>query len=219
MPLTRRHQSIIEICTNCKGRLSHLQQALPTWIKQQHTAPFAITVLDYNCPDNTAAWLLANLTEPITALTYRSPSPWYSQCHAHNLCARDSTADVLVFIDADNLLAPDWLPTAVDDILANKADYSETFWTEGSPNRGTCAVRRSLLTKIRGWDEALHGYGDKDRDLYIRLSKHGRKSVWDITKLTTISHPDADRVRYAPDPDREASTKLNAIISATRGES
>ena len=50
----------LRVITTCKGRLEHLKQTLPRWLAEPNVF---VTVVDYDCPDGTAAWVKENYPE------------------------------------------------------------------------------------------------------------------------------------------------------------
>ncbi len=209
MPLVAPEEANVAVLTTCKGRLSHLQRALPTWLAQETTIRYSITVLDYACPEGTYAWLVEQADPRITAAKYETDSPYYAHAHARNLVARAANAEILVFLDADNLLRPGWLSSACAQILLGDADYCESLWHPQCRNPGTCAITATHHHRIRGFDESLRNWGASDKDYYLRASVQGRKCQWDVTLLEAIPHDEAARVRHYQVKSTQESNRLN----------
>ena len=153
MPLVLPDEGTVCLLTTCKGRLDHLRQVLPTWLVQETTIRYGISVLDYACPDGTFAWVLEHADPRITAAKYETDSPYYSHAHSRNLAVRTTEAQTLVFLDADNLLQPGWLSSACAQLVIGDADYCESLWQAGCRNPGTCAITAQHHHDIRGFDE------------------------------------------------------------------
>ncbi len=209
MPLVTRQLAVIEMTAVSKGRLDHVRQALPTWLAQECPTPWTLTLLDYACPDDTWTWTLRNCPPEVTALRFQTDSPLFNWSHARNLSVRDSHAPVFAFIDADNLLHPHWLRDATRELLNGTADIAHTFWTHGTPNRGTCTVTAQLHHTLRGFDETLTGYGNKDRDYYRRATERGTATTWTTDQLTCIYHSNELRTAHYANKDRNASMAAN----------
>ena len=72
----------IAFVVTCKGRLHHLKETLPLIVKQE---PDEIVVVDYGCPDGTAAWVAVNFPR-VKIVQFDSPS--FNVSHARNLGRR-----------------------------------------------------------------------------------------------------------------------------------
>jgi hypothetical protein len=209
MPLSSDAVAVAAILVMCKDRLQHLRIALPTWTNQQTNVNYSVTILDYGCPANTAAQVRELHLPHVRTVTTSPPTPFYNHAHSHNLAARTTRAPILVFVDADNLLKPTWLTSAIAPILIGDADYCESLWDPRCKNPGTCAIRKRLHDKIRGFDETFTGWGQADKDYCLRASAHGQKAQWDTTLLDTIPHDEETRVKHSPFPTTAESNRNN----------
>jgi hypothetical protein len=129
-------------------------------------------VLDYACPDGTFAWVLEQADPRIAAAKYETDSPYYSHAHSRNLAVRTTEAQVLVFLDADNLLQPGWLSSECVQLLIGDADYCESLWQAGCRNPGTCAITAQHHHDIRGFHESLRNWGGTGAEL-TRTTSYG----------------------------------------------
>jgi len=150
------------IVTTCKGRLSDLKQALPTFVAQTGAE---VVVVDYDCPDGTRGYVAEHFPQVrIVALTDK---PKFNSSHARNAGAAQATGDFLVFLDADMMIGEGFL----DFLTANMKARSYGIFSRGVANsaRGACVVDRALFQAVGGYDEVIEGYGGEDLDLYSRL--------------------------------------------------
>jgi len=114
----------------------------------------------------------------------------------------------LCFVDADILLAADFA-VRVRPLLQNDAFH--VFANPQPAVLGTVVCRPADFTAIGGYDEVIEGYGTEDRDLYLRLLAHGRRSEQlpgDIVRA--LSHDRAASVRYYELKDHTLSQRINA---------
>ena len=150
------------IITTCKGRLHNLKQALPSFVRQKYAE---VIVVDYDCPDGTAAWVAAE--HPGVRVVSVKDRPKFNTSHARNLGAAVATGKFLGFLDADVVIAPDFTKY-LDETM--KGHCFGTFGGEvRSSLRGSFVVWREDFERIRGYDELLGGYNGEDLEMYMRL--------------------------------------------------
>ena len=95
------------IITTCKGRLEHLKKSLPTMVAQSANE---VIVVDYSCPQGTGKFVSA--TFPSVRLVSVPGQEHFSNWKARNAGAAVATSNVLIFVDADTLMAEgaiEWL--------------------------------------------------------------------------------------------------------------
>ena len=119
---------------------------------------------------------------------------------ARNRAACETTADLLVYVDDDAFIPPDFLghyerlfrdasiDAATGMILVDEADDGTIDVTRDHPSQhdgatmlrgGNFAIRRSVMLRIGGLDENLIGAANyEDADLAWRLHAVGCKVVW-----------------------------------------
>lgn len=195
----------LSIITTCKGRLAHLKESLPTMLAQPNAE---VVVVDYDCPEATAAYVRQHF--PATKVVKVEGRPYFNNWEARNIGAAQASAPLLVFVDADTMLAgdfADWVVGAVtpgtygkmpnalelsvhkDDVLRNGANRLE----------GLLVMPSATFHELEGYDALLQGWGaGGDTDLVDRLDFHQHKKVVLPEALVTraIAHSDAERVRF-----------------------
>ncbi len=175
--------------TTCRGRLATLKQSLPTFVAQPNTS---CVVVDYDCPQGTAAWVKKHF--PQVRVVHVTDSPQFELSRARNLGAAAADASWLCLVDADVRLAPDFAK-AVMPLLEPRYFY------QGEPRArelwGTCVVHRDDFRRIEGYDEVLQGWGAEDGDLYARLKMIGcRLRTFPGELLAAVPHDESARVQY-----------------------
>jgi glycosyltransferase involved in cell wall biosynthesis len=195
-----------EICfiTTCRGRLAHLQQSLPTFVAQAGTS---CIVVDYDCPERTAAWIEKEY--PRVTVVQATDRPRFELSKARNLGAQAAVAPWLCFVDADVQLSPHF--AAVVSPLLQPGFYyhpeprSVELW-------GNCICHRDDFTRVEGYDDVLQGWGAEDRDFYTRLELAGvqpRPFPGDL--LRSIPHEASARVEHYDVKDQWLNCTANRI--------
>lgn len=179
----------ISFITTCKGRLQHLMQSLPAMAAQPGTETI---VVDYDCPDGSAAWVGANF--PAVRVVRVQNQPIFSAARARNLGAAAATAPWLCFVDADTLLHPDFAASVL-------AVAAPGFYCQCVHGRralaGSVVLPQAAFALLQGYDEVLEGWGGEDRDLYHRLEGLGlRQLELPAHLLDTIQHGIDLRTRF-----------------------
>jgi len=163
------------IITTCKGRLEHLQASLPKMMAQGANE---VIVVDYSCPQGTGEFVTANF--PSVRLVSVPGQKHFSNWKARNSGAAVATSDVLVFVDADTVMAEgaiDWLSKNLPERAFGFFDSktSRTFNEVGirlasNQLKGFHVIPAPLFRRLQGYDEVLEGYAaGADTDLEERL--------------------------------------------------
>ena len=172
---------------------------------------FEVVVVDDGSSDQSAALAKASGAQVLATDGCRGPA------HARNLGAGAAQGDVLLFIDADVLIRPDTLQR-IDQAFADDpqldaliGSYDEdpaapnflsqyknlmhcfvhqhasrrasTFWT------GCGAIRRSVFTDSRGFDERYTRPSIEDIELGVRLIRQGHKIELDRSLMVKHLKP------------------------------
>jgi glycosyltransferase involved in cell wall biosynthesis len=157
------------VCT-CKGRLDDLKRTLPEFLKQGNSE---VIVVDYDCPDGTSSYVAR--AHPDARLVSVTNKPKFNLPHARNLGVAQAKGEILIFLDADVIIAGNF----VKYIDQNLAAGSFAHFAAPARNslRGQSAVWRRHFTAIGGYDELMDGYGGEDLDFYMRLKLAGATPV------------------------------------------
>jgi hypothetical protein len=182
------------IVTICKGRLHHLVRSLPAMLRQ----PLAeVVVVDYACPDRTADYVAANF--PAAKVVRVADVTGFNASHARNLGARAAASDVLVFVDADVVLADSFIASVDASLGSNEyAKFPDAKTARENSVQGTCVVHRRQFELVGGYDEVLTNYGGEDLELYERLvfAKFERRIIDAAQVVEVIEHGRAERTRF-----------------------
>jgi hypothetical protein len=184
------------IITTCKGRLDNLKVSLPRFVAQRDAE---VIVVDYDCPQGTAAFVRREY--PSVKVVEVAESPLFNMPDARNRGAAEAAGQMLVFIDADIIVADDFLERtrfpAGTKAVAN--------FPPGKSNslRGSCIVRREDFNAVGGYDDLLTGYESEDLDLYMRLRLLGARTVHLALESvdSIIEQTPEERLRYRPPVD------------------
>ncbi len=199
-------QPTISLITTCKGRLTFLRQTLPRMVDQGERSE--VIVVDYDCPDGTAAWVESNHAR--VHVVKVEDAPIFNAAKARNRGAAVAQGQWLAFVDADVLVAR----TFVDQLVPQlRAGHFYRPLHRAPDVVGTFVCARSDFVEIGGYDEAIHGWGGEDRDMYDRLTGLlGRKRVgFPAQWVSPLEHSDAERVRFAELADKALSQRANAL--------
>jgi glycosyltransferase involved in cell wall biosynthesis len=182
------------IVTICKGRLHHLVRSLPAMLRQ----PLAeVVVVDYACPDRTADQVAANF--PAAKVVRVNDVTGFNASHARNLGAGAATGDVLVFVDADVVLADSFIASLDAGLGSNEyAKFADATVPRENSVQGTCVIHRRHFELVGGYDEVLTNYGGEDLELYERLAlaKIERRVIDAKQVVEVIDHGRAERTRF-----------------------
>ncbi len=209
--------SEVSIIVTCKGRLHHLQQALPRLLSQQCFFSYEVVIVDYGCPDGTFAWCESLCEQRLVPVRVEDDTEEFNRSRAHNCGASVADGAVLAFIDADILSEPSWLTATAGPVLAEEADLVLVSAHPGCRDRmGTCAVSSKLFHQVRGYDEQLIGWGAEDFDFYGRCSLLACVKRFSWKLITPIAHGDDQRMRFHTVNSRRKCRQLNQAYLKTR---
>jgi hypothetical protein len=208
---------VVSIVVTCKGRLPHLQQALPTMLAQRCPFPYEIIVVDYGCPQHTYQWCQSLNLQRLVTVRVRDNTERFNLARARNCGAAVALGKVLAFVDADMRLHPSWLSVAAEPILAGRAGLTRVVQQSQRWDRcGTCAVSTDLYHRVRGYDEAVQGWGPEDKDFYRRVADLAPESRFAGFLLDPITHDDQQRVQHYGDASIRDSDQRNTHYLQTR---
>lgn len=162
-------------------------------LREQTTKPDEIIVVDDNSQDDTA-----QIASAAGVSVVRSEGK--SAAGARNTGIRYASADVIAFIDADEVASPTWVESIMSCLQQCQAGvctgpvlpYERSIWAwtyhlpfllhmeSGECKRapyllaGNLAVRRQVLDRVGLFDERI---GSQDREFHSRLAVHGIPTV------------------------------------------
>jgi glycosyltransferase involved in cell wall biosynthesis len=202
----------ISVITTCKGRMHHLEEALPTWLAQEGDN-YEIIVVDYGDPDKSADYV-EEMNDP-RVRAVRHEAEGFNLSHARNIgaLAASEKSDTFMFMDADALMTNDSFLNYHRQKVMVEGSFV-TGWGFGD-GTGCCMVWRELFSRVRGYNEAVNGWGFDDVDFYWRIEAQGFEQRAFHNGLKTINHDDEDRVRFYKDKNLLKTNESNRGIIAS----
>lgn len=189
MNTTQRDSSRISVIIPCYNAARTIRQQLDA-LSTQSVTPWEVIVADNGSTDDSKD-IVKEYTNRLPKLQIVDASIRKGASHARNVGAKVATGDYLVFCDADDVIAPDWLLAVEkafrnDDFVASCFEYSLLNTTPGSttqadglqnfrvpfmPFAGGCGlgIKRSLHETVLGFDESLLHLEDADYCLRVQL--------------------------------------------------
>jgi glycosyltransferase involved in cell wall biosynthesis len=199
-------EGFISIITTCKGRMHHLEEALPTWTNQVGDN-YEIVVVDYGDPDKSGDYAEELCDSRIKVVRHEADG--FNLSHARNLGAlvASKKADTFLFMDADALMTNDSFVNYHRQKVMVGGSFV-TGWGFGD-GTGCCMVWRELFSRVRGYNEVVDGWGFDDVDFYWRIEALGFEQRAFHNGIKTIRHDDEDRVRFYSNKDLSNTNKRN----------
>lgn len=187
------------------NRLFHIRETLPANIKDNmNYNNIEFILLDYNSSDGLDNWIKHQMMEHIESglLKYcKVTAPiHFDRCHSRNLACKLASGEIIALVDADNYTGKgyaEWLASVFqnegdDSVLTNIGSENIMFKDQA----GKCAFHVKYFLNVRGFDEAMNGYGFEDVDFTYRLVQAGGKripiQIMEFCKF--IGHSDVERV-------------------------
>ena len=196
------------IITVSKGRLDHLKQSLPRMLGQ---GAAEVIVVDYSCPEGTGDYVEEHFPE--ARVVKVEGEAYFSNWKARNAGAAAATGDVLVFCDADTILAKDALARIDEKLPQQSYGFFKPYASRGFNKQGLRLARNQLrgfhvipapaFRTAQGYDELFEGYAaGADTDLEDRLIYIGfPQTVLDPSIVEeVIQHGNEERLEHHREP-------------------
>lgn len=172
-----------------------------------------VIVVDYSCPERTGEFLASNF--PSVRVVSVPGEEHFSNWKARNAGAALANSDVLIFVDADTILAAG----AIERLSANLPQRTYGFFdtktsrafNDGGPRlasnqlKGFHVIPAAAFRRAGGYDEVLEGYAaGADTDLEERLQVIGldRHALEPALIDSVIQHDAQSRTRHHAYPVR-----------------
>jgi len=197
----------LSIITTCKGRIHHLKQTLPRMMFQWDVKPnsYEVVVVDYGDPDNSYTWAYREAQKMkfknlIAVKVFNNIKLW-NPGRARNIGARQSSGDILFFVDADIKLGKTDVRTVVDVFERENCVIwrRDIFAGAKGDTNGTFACTRESFFIVNGFNEIGTGWCLEDIDLFRRYECFRRSSIikdGDL-KISVIRHGRDLRTKYS----------------------
>lgn len=203
-------QRSFSIITTCKGRLDHLKQSLPRLLE---LGAHEVIIVDFSCPEGTAAFVRENF--PGAKVVTVEGEQYFSNWKARNVGAAAASGDMLVFCDADTVLAPNALEWIENNVPARsfgylKRDATSHFNRSGlrlgtNQLRGFHVIPAKAFRALGGYDDVLQGYaagGDTDLEVLLTLAQVKGHPIDSAIVESVVEHGNKERMQNHRDPIR-----------------
>lgn len=200
----------LEFIVTCKGRLAYLRQTLGRLAAQPGCG---VVVVDYSCPDGTAAWVAEHF--PQVEVVSEPGQAFWNHSQARNLGARVATAGWLGFFDADVLVEPDFAWRVLPQLRPGHYYRASQPADRGLMGSFLCA--REDFERAGGYDEALQGWGYEDVDLFAALERAGvQPGAYAASLVRHLPHGDEERGRHCADKDIRRTYTVNRLYQVMK---
>lgn len=182
------------------NRLHHLQETLPMNLADCGTNNnVEFIILDYNSSDGLEHWMKNNFHHFSSKVAYyKTTEPsYYNRSHSRNMAFRLASGDIVCNLDADNFAGKGFAEHIESIFRQNQSVFVAPKDESLSDTFGKICMKKNDFMQIRGYDEAITGYGFEDNDIKNRLLNLGRTQIGFEQKefLKAISHSEEERIK------------------------
>lgn len=187
---------LVSIVTTSFRRDSLLRTALPTWARQDYPSLEVMVGLD----EGSSLWPLPSSVRGVPL-----EGEHFLRCTFRNRVWRLSFGEILAFVDGDVCIRdPGWLSLGVTKMREGYDLLISAPLLDGQDVgglSGTFLIKRWVMEKIRGWNEALDlRWGYEDNEVYTRAQRAGaRAGGLSVQGLHHLEHDDTWRTRCCQD--------------------
>ncbi len=169
-------------------------------------------ILDYSSKDSS---YIKELAVDKRLSCYRvEDMKFYHHSHAKNVITKFATGDVIIHLDADNLMSAEFLDNVIylmepniDKYVINADNSADMF--------GRICLSRNNFKILSGYDEHFIGWGFEDTDLVQRAgSLLGLQYIIVDEPLRPLSHDNKERTKFTKFKDTRSIHKI-ASANAT----
>ena len=194
----------ISFCITCMNRLEHLQATLEQNILDNCLeGQVEFVLLDYHSSDGLPEWTRTHWGQYLESGVlkyYLTEEPQhYLRSHSRNMAFRLAEGDILCNLDADNFLGEGFAKEMLDVFTREK----NIFCISSLYRRdvfGRVSVAKNDFLSVRGYNEALVGYGMEDAEFFYRLLKSGlqQRRFTNPEFYKAVKHSDEKRIDEEP---------------------
>lgn len=191
---------LITFAAAYRGRRHHAMTVIPQNLRllQDVGIPFEYHVLDFNCHDDTGAWV-TTLADPALRVFKNTDEPYWWATVAQNTIVAQAETDWVALLMGDNVLQP-----AFGDFLRGGLEPGcfYTYTSGQDPDTwGTMVFQKSAFDRINGYDEEIQGWGNDDVNLLRRLVLAGvQHRQWPQGSIKAIPHSNEERFGLQREP-------------------
>jgi glycosyltransferase involved in cell wall biosynthesis len=177
---------------------------LPSMLRQENAE---VIVIDYDCPDDAAAYAKRNGAWGIRI----ADKKYFNISHAFNIGAKKARGRMLLFVGADATIESG-IMDKISSVLRD--DIVGVTFNAGS---GLIALKKEVFFKVKGYNEKVRGWGREDKDLETRIRMAGGSLInidkaLDHKHIEVIKHDSRLRARFSPFKDIGMSKAKNDQI-------
>jgi len=199
----------ISFCTTCMNRIEFLKQTIYTNLeiikffneKYIDIHQFELSLCNYDSNDGLDEYVKNNLQEYIDnkllVYTKSDNHEYFNPGHAKNIAHRYSNGDLLVNVDADNILTFKFIEFLLGLFRNNKNIITSGHVIEGDGSSyGRIALTRNNFYKLGGYNENFKTYSYEDDDILERGVEFLKLSLirFPYDTLKYITHDNSKRV-------------------------
>lgn len=198
----------ISIIIPCKNRLQHLLKCLPT-VLAQTWRDIQVIVVDFNCPELYRLDFQSEIYDQRLFVHYVDvPAAYWNLSESRNAGLKLATGDRLLFLDADTLLHPTFIEMEVKKL--NEKNFGSGLTSPPWNGCGCSFVLKSQFLKVRGYNEAMEGWGMEDMNFYHRMQLEGyNRFEFDPKLISNIPHDDSLRNQFHNGEDKFKTLEEN----------
>lgn len=198
----------ISIIIPCKNRLQHLLKCLPT-VLAQTWQDIQVIVVDFNCHE-IWKWDYKDEIFDDRLEIHRidvADSHW-NLSQARNSGYKFVKGDRILFLDADTILHPAFIEMEVKKL--NENTFGSGLTSPPWNGCGCSFVLKSQFLKVRGYNEAMEGWGMEDMNFYHRMQLQGYNHFeFDPKLISNIPHDDSLRNQFHNGEDKYKTLEEN----------
>jgi glycosyltransferase involved in cell wall biosynthesis len=177
----------ISLVSRCMDRLSFLQKALPSWLKQPYSE---IIIIDWSSKIDNVLSIFENYTDSRITVLRVKYQDYFINGAAWNVVVSYASGPFINCVDCDIILPNNFL----NDVKLNQnCLYALGGLQIGT--YGTCIFSKNMWEQVNGYLECLDTWGTEDMDFYDRIRQAGFKHITRVNwPVTHIEHD--DKVRF-----------------------
>lgn len=198
---------LISMCVCCKGRVEDLKVALPTFLVAMNQSPAAeLVVLDYDSEDGLETYIKQIIdSKPFVEKNFLTHvkiknKPYYHMSHAKNCGMLSCSGEVIIFVNADELVGKDIVKIVRSRFDEIKEPFFMCEWEYGC----TLAIRKEEFIRSGGYDERFEFYGPEEKDICARLHRRGLR--FEVYPKGCVDN----KTLYTPIPKKMANYRIKS---------
>jgi glycosyltransferase involved in cell wall biosynthesis len=202
----------VSVIIPCKKRIKYLKRTFKQVVKQDYQ-DLEIIMVDFNCPEGSQDWVDRHFKfDFVKTVKAEVPADYWNLSESRNFGYKNSTGEILIFLDADTDIHYKFVSDCVKKL-------QEGFYLSGKQagafsNCGCCAVFRKDFEKVKGYNEALKGWGSEDLDIYRRLEEAGLTNrTFNFGYIKNIPHADSIRNEFHGNQGIYTTNSINANVA------